>query len=109
MADRLAVPDEARCCALVSDHEGCCAWRCDSCDGSGRCADCGGLDDMGCDWCDGTGSCLECFGGEGWFSDDGPCMAPPRWERACPSSGDRHAFSGGVCVCGCPEPVRETA
>ena len=52
--------DDYACCMLDEGegHEGPCQWLCSWCDGSGRCPDCGGGDDLGCDECDGTGSCL---------------------------------------------------
>lgn len=64
------------CCALVDGHDGCCAFHCSMCSGTGR-TDCF-PDDLGCDcgFCDGDGYCVECSG-NGWFNEFGePCMAP---------------------------------
>lgn len=52
--------------------------RCDACDGTGRCAQCGGVpfpeDGYGslCDVCDGSGRCVECDGRgrpQNWLHD----------------------------------------
>ena len=78
--DDLIVEADYACCALKDGHDGCCAYRCSTCDGAGRlgCYP----DDLGCEcgMCDGMGYCPEC-GGNGWFNEDGDqCMAPTRDE-----------------------------
>lgn len=62
--------DAEPCCALKPGHDGCCAYRCQWCDGSGHlgCFP----DDLGCNCggCDGWGYCPDCDG-QGWFDDFG--------------------------------------
>ena len=63
-----------RCCGLKPDHNGCCAYFCSMCSGTGRCGD-QFIDDLGCNcgFCDGYGYCQECSG-QGWFNEAGePC------------------------------------
>lgn len=69
--------DDCHCCALKDDHDGCCAYFCSMCSGTGR-MDCL-YDDLGCEcgYCDGFGGCDECSG-LGWFNDVGePCWVSP--------------------------------
>lgn len=62
--------DQLCCLAGEGGHEGPCVISCDGCNGSGRCPECGGLDDLGCWWCDGTGGCPQhCDDGEIVLSD----------------------------------------
>jgi hypothetical protein len=66
--------DDYRCCALDEGHDGCCAWLCSSCNGTGRCPECDGgamSDGIGtyCWLCDESYACPEgCY--EGWLSED---------------------------------------
>lgn len=66
--------DDYRSCALDEGHDGCCAWRCSTCNGTGRCPECDGgamSDGIGthCDLCDESYACPDgCF--EGWITDD---------------------------------------
>lgn len=83
-----AADDDIRgCCALVPDHDGCCAFFCSMCNGTGRTCF---PDDLGCDcgFCDGYGYCGECGGG-GWFNEFGEqCMAPSMSEVTAYGSCD---------------------
>ena len=73
-ADPAEYDEDYWCCALKEGHEGCCAYRCSNCNGSGHmgCL----ADDLGCDCglCDGDGYCFECSG-HGFFNEAGdPCF-----------------------------------
>lgn len=73
MTDLHDRPDETACCALPEGHDGCCAWICNDCNGTGKCFHCGGTggyDDANpCTECDGSSSCIAgCF--EGMVTDD---------------------------------------
>lgn len=56
------IPDDINGCCAIGEHghEGCCAWICNDCSGTGKCWVCGGSGD------DGSGldnTCQECGGG----------------------------------------------
>jgi hypothetical protein len=62
------VVEDYGCCALEEGHDGCCAWICHHCQGSGQCPACQGTGD------DGSGldyTCMECGGGACPYCDEG--------------------------------------